>query len=216
MSRGPGRIERIVEQTLHDTDRSFTVEELAKLAYPTITDVQKKHRVAVLRAINKVAKQMLIWTFRTYTPPWRCIFTVGNNVRSYAHGLLRHSWWNAERSLDEIEKILADPEIKSVMEPGGFWWAVVEENQVEAEYNRLLKIGEAAGLIKRNEYKGIAPACGIADLPPELKEAGKWLDAARHYRLGLAKDCDTHTLLGRFEPPGTPVFEYAMKQRDAA
>jgi hypothetical protein len=63
MSRGPGKIERVVEQTLRDTDRSFLLDELAMIAYPGINRPEKKHSVAVLRAINKVADRIFVWTF---------------------------------------------------------------------------------------------------------------------------------------------------------
>jgi hypothetical protein len=59
MSRGPGRVERAIEQTFTDNpSAAFTVEELAAAAYPGLNRVEKKHRVAVLRAADKVAGRL--------------------------------------------------------------------------------------------------------------------------------------------------------------
>jgi hypothetical protein len=41
MSKGPGRIEWIVEDTLARANRSFTIEELALVAYPGINTAAK-------------------------------------------------------------------------------------------------------------------------------------------------------------------------------
>lgn len=211
MSRGAGRIERSIEQILRNADRSFTVEELARLIYPNITGVSKAHRVSILRAINNVAKRMPLGSFRTHAPPWRLIVTNGANVRSYAHGLLRYSWWNAERSLEQIEKILNDREIMSLMEPGGLWWTEVEIYKVECENDMYWKAAEAAGLLPDPSFHCMA----VSDQSPEMIDAGKQMYALRDYRWALAKDHSLHVLLGKFEPPGTPVFEYAMEHRAA-
>jgi hypothetical protein len=42
MSRGPGHVERVIEETMRNTDRSFTVEELALFVYPGINVAEKK------------------------------------------------------------------------------------------------------------------------------------------------------------------------------
>ena len=213
MSRGPGRIECIVEATMREADRSFTVEELARLAYPEIAEVGKKHRVAILRALANVEKRTPLWWFKTYTPPWRVIVTNTNSVRSFAHGLMRCSWLNAKRSLDEIENNLNDPEIKSVMEPGGFWWADVEINKAEVKYNSFLKSLEAKGLAHRD---GGCWSHAKSDEPAEMQDLGRQLSALRCYRSCLERDASLFVLLGKFEPPGTPVFQYAMKTRAEA
>jgi hypothetical protein len=203
----------MVEQTLRDTDRSFTVEELARLAYPAITDVQKKHRVSILRTLPNVEKRVPLGLLRTYAPPWRLIVTNRDNVRSYGHGLLRHSWWNAERSLDQIEEILRDREIELVMQPGGIWWTDVEIHKAEAAQNDVVKLLEAKGLVER--YRGGGWSAKTADMPAEFREISAQLVALRSYRYGLAADHDAHALLGKFEPPGTPVFEAVLSALSA-
>jgi hypothetical protein len=56
MSRGPGRIQRaIIAAFERCPKRSFTTDELVALAYPGVRRIEKKHRVAVLRAAWHVA-----------------------------------------------------------------------------------------------------------------------------------------------------------------
>ena len=58
MSRGPGRIQRaIIAAFKRYPKRSFTTDELAVLAYPGVRRIEKKHRVAVLRATWRVASR---------------------------------------------------------------------------------------------------------------------------------------------------------------
>jgi hypothetical protein len=203
----------VIEQTLRDADRSYTVEELARLAYPEITQVEKKHRVAILRTFSNVEKRAPLWFFSTYTPPWRLIVTNRNNVRSFAHGLLRHSWWNAERTLDDIEKILSDPEIQSVIEPGGFWWAEVEINKAKADIKSQMADSEDRFQLELY-WRLKKQTCYYTEKSPELENIWRELITLQAYWDFLAKeDRHLHILLGKFEPPGTPVFEYAMECR---
>ena len=59
MSHGPGRVERAVERIFTEfPDKTFSTDELATLVYPALTKVEKKHRVAVLRAADKVAARL--------------------------------------------------------------------------------------------------------------------------------------------------------------
>jgi hypothetical protein len=202
MSRGPGRIERIVEQTLVNAEQSYTIEELAFIAYSDINQVDKKHRVAVLRALANVQERSPLWWFQTFTPPWRWIITNRNSVRSYAHGLLRSSWWLApDYSLNKVEKILADPAVQSVMEPGGLWWIEVEMNKTDNECDERVK------------QLGLRFDLGVPThlIPPDLQALYDEFHDLRMYRDDLASNEYLHRLLGRFEPPGTPAFQYAME-----
>ena len=64
MTRGPGRIERAIEAVLRDADRSYSIDELAQIAYGT-AEVEKKHRVAVLRALRGVGRRVPLWHWIT-------------------------------------------------------------------------------------------------------------------------------------------------------
>jgi hypothetical protein len=58
MSRGPGRIERAIAAILDgEADNAFTTEDLCERVYSGVNRVEKKHRVAVLRAANRLVKR---------------------------------------------------------------------------------------------------------------------------------------------------------------
>lgn len=70
MSRGPGRIERAIERlVVARPDTAFLIDDLCWLIFPAIGTVERKHRVSVLRAANKVVARL---------PDWR-IGEVGKN-----------------------------------------------------------------------------------------------------------------------------------------
>ena len=55
MSRGPGRVERAILSLMRaDPDGAWTTEDLAEAAYPDAGAIEKRHRVAVLRAARRV------------------------------------------------------------------------------------------------------------------------------------------------------------------
>jgi hypothetical protein len=205
MSRGPGRIERAVETALSSANRSYSIDELAGLAYPDVGNVEKKHRVAVLRTLGNIDNRILLWLFITYERRGRYFVTNGCNVRSYAHGL--QSWWNAERSLDEIENILADDEIQAEMEPGGLWWTEVEINTMHYTINQ---IRQAANLPRIRTPKDAMEKTSSGELENTLT---RQLGDLYVHRAWLAQSYQKVRLLGRFEQPGTPVFNFAMELR---
>lgn len=62
MSRGPGRIERAIERIMDaEPDSAFTVGDLCWRVFPAIQAVERKHRVSVLRAIEKVTARSEGW-----------------------------------------------------------------------------------------------------------------------------------------------------------
>jgi hypothetical protein len=217
MSHGPGRIERIVEQTLQNADRSFTVEELAMVAFSGANRVDKKHRVSILRALDNVAGRLMLWQRTTYKPPWRLVISNLSNVRSYAHGVLRVVWWSAERSLDQIEQILADDEVQSeLLAIGTEWWTKAEIAKAEIENASYWKAAKAAGLVDQHGGLRIEEF----EAAPEMRANLKQLTTLRYYLCHLQERYDGWCLqphvLGKFEPPGSPVYEYIMKIRAKA
>jgi hypothetical protein len=57
MSKGPGRVQRKIDSILaSNLDDSFTVEELCQRVYEH-SQIQKRHRVAVIRAAKAVIKR---------------------------------------------------------------------------------------------------------------------------------------------------------------
>ncbi len=66
MSTGPGKIERAIEAAFRERpSHAFCVDELSTIVFPEIYPpgkyqgpLEKKHRVTIIRAANKVAKRM--------------------------------------------------------------------------------------------------------------------------------------------------------------
>lgn len=59
MSRGPGRIERAVRHLLESNPSgAFTLNDFVGSCYPGINRIEKKHRVSILRALNKVCDDL--------------------------------------------------------------------------------------------------------------------------------------------------------------
>jgi hypothetical protein len=191
MSRGPGKVERTIEQALQ-ADRSYSIEELALLAYLGINRVEKKHRVAVLRALGNINNRTPVHWYRAYEPRKRYFVCSGTSVHAYAHGIMRECWWNAGRSLNEIDNILSNPQIQHVMEPGGLWWTDVEIHKAEAELRKLNADQDHT----------------------EAKQLQRQIEALNAHRLNLHEGRTGHELvllLGRFEHPGSGAFEYWQK-----
>jgi hypothetical protein len=103
MSRGPGRIERAIAAILDgEADNAFTTEDLCERVYSGVNRVEKKHRVAVLRAVNKLVKR------RDNTGCMRCenlggtrVYFNIDNVMSYAMAQLKTDQFNHYRSNDD-------------------------------------------------------------------------------------------------------------------
>ena len=67
MSRGPGRIERMIEALFTSApSRTFSTDELVAAVYRGVNRIEKKHRVGVLRAADKVGKRLGHWE------KWQC------------------------------------------------------------------------------------------------------------------------------------------------
>jgi hypothetical protein len=103
MSKGAGRIERAIAAVLDgEADNAFTTEDLCDRVYSGINRVEKKHRVAVLRAANKLLKR------RDNTGCQQCgnlggtrVYFNVDNVMSYAMARLKADNFNHYRSKDD-------------------------------------------------------------------------------------------------------------------
>jgi hypothetical protein len=85
MSRGPGRVERAI-RALFDAhpDEAFVTDELCEHCYPGVT-IEKKHRVAVLRAAWNVLKHDPNWAARSdWSQGLRDVFYNRDSVASSA------------------------------------------------------------------------------------------------------------------------------------
>ena len=134
MSRGPGRIEQAIRVAFSENRNStFTVDDLAGIAYPGLNRIEKKHRVSILRAAGAASAALGWWYQCSEQPGHAVIYYNPLDVRSYATGRLRCDFLHAQEPLAAIEKLLDDPDCHGSywrhIQPGGPWWKHVEINQ---------------------------------------------------------------------------------------
>lgn len=134
MSRGPGRIERAIEAAFREHPATtFSAAELCLIAYPGINRPEKRHRVSVIRAADKVASR-LHWRYRhAERPGGENVYFNLLNVRSYTLGKLRCAWSNIP--LADLEERVDDPGTYrsewAKCQPGGVWWRHVEIHRAD-------------------------------------------------------------------------------------
>ncbi|ATQ67413.1 MULTISPECIES: hypothetical protein [Methylosinus] len=158
MSRGPGRIERAIEAAFqqHPTT-TFSAGELCLISYPGINQPEKRHRVSVIRAADKVAPR-LHWRYRhAERPGGENVYFNLLNVRSYALGKLRCT--SSYVRLADLEERVDNPDAYrsewARCQPGGVWWRHVEIHRADIagdadESSRLQE--ELKGLVLKGSY----------------------------------------------------------------
>ncbi len=177
MSRGPGRIERAIEALfVAEPGRTFSTDELVEAVYRGVNRIEKKHRVVVLRAANKVAERM-------HWAKWQCerlgqgdgwgrspslsgrgaVYVNLLDVRSYALGNLLVDHVHADKSVAEIEAML-DAENAKDIAYGGVWWFHVEEAKakllgcaVDPETQRMIDVDKEGSKQFCESLKAISP-----------------------------------------------------------
>jgi hypothetical protein len=168
VSRGPGRIERaIIEAFTANPSMTFTVDDLAAIAYPGLNRIEKKHRVAVLRAADKVAAQLWWGGRRMERPGHPVVYFNLLDHRSYVIGQIRATddWWGMGHC--EITAAIDDPASDFVavsrwrkdLQPGSPYWQHVEINR--AEHQRDHEKAEALRAELKTSLGGLAAALGI-------------------------------------------------------
>src|SRR3954471_16507234 len=134
MSRGPGKRERAIDAMfIAQPSRAFTVEALAAIAFPGVNRIEKKHRVATLRAAHNVAKRLRWKMMKGGDTGDGLTFYNPVDLRSYAEAQVRYVARSDLRrgctdSLERGLSALDDPasEWAQSMQPGGTWWEKVE------------------------------------------------------------------------------------------
>ncbi|MBS7741468.1 MULTISPECIES: hypothetical protein [unclassified Chelatococcus] len=175
MSRGPGRIEQAIAKTFEDhQEETFDVEELARIVYPGINRIEKKHRVAVLRAARKVAWRMNWSYWYQEVPSAPAVFGNLLNVRSYGLAMVRSQYRWRPTTLDQHRARVDDPKSHDSrwawIQPGGSWWLHVEINKAKANGD-----DDRAADLKRQLNRSLVPQFIRAGLrpPPEIMENAK-------------------------------------------
>jgi hypothetical protein len=138
MSRGPGRIERVISAVFDaEPSNAFTVEDLADRVFPGINRVEKKHRVTILRAADRVwRKRGEIGFYRSEMLGGTIVYFRQDSVMSYAMARMKADWLNRYRSNDprckrwwlgteeDLRAKLSNPKDRhyELVQPGGAWW----------------------------------------------------------------------------------------------
>lgn len=161
MSRGLGKVgQAIVAAFAAEPANAFLAEELIERVYPGLNRIEKKHRVAVLRAAKSLAtpEYGISW-FRGGGLGGRLVFFSKYSVLSYAMARLKGDGlykpndprlcWS--RSEDELRaKLLDGGDSQRLVVEGGHWWRHVQQwiaerdgdtetvSRMEAENDRLL------------------------------------------------------------------------------
>ena len=142
MSRGPGKIERAIEAVFAvEPDDAFATVDLCDRVYPGVNRVEKKHRVAVIRAALNVCGRTGWVCYRTEALGGTLVFYNPFDVMSYAIGrtkadFLTHYRNNDGRIFDHWRTTAEG--IRGTFEPGGkqhhwiveggAWWRHVQLN----------------------------------------------------------------------------------------
>lgn len=136
MSRGPGRVERAIEMAFEASpDAAFSVADLGPVAYPGLNRVEKRHRVAIIRAADRVAARHWWAKLISERPGGEIIYCNTLNVRSYALGRSRADFCFNNLPLEVIVRLIEAPipgdpyayrSRWDLVRPGGAWWRHVE------------------------------------------------------------------------------------------
>ena len=128
MSRGPGRIERAIHDLFDKhPEGAWTTADLCRLIYPAANRVEKKHRVAVIRAAktitDKTGDRYRDWHMWRAGVTGRTV-TLFNYTSVMSYGLARlkceTSWFN--RTEDELlEQLRPGGDHHELVIPGGSW-----------------------------------------------------------------------------------------------
>jgi hypothetical protein len=165
MSRGPGRIERAIEAAFVARPGDyFTVAALTIIAYPGLNEPQKKHRVLIIRAADKVAARLWWKGEASERLGGQIVYYNLLDVRSYTLGKLQASFLHNDLSDIALEALIEPPGEENRyygsssrwewMQPGGAWWMHVEINRArkagdDVEADRLTGVLNAGIARKR-------------------------------------------------------------------
>ena len=134
-----------------DSTAALTTADIAMPWYRiSQSEIQKKHRVAVIRAMKTVtAKNPQLRIFNGEGPEGQLIIFDSHNVTSYALARLkdecwsqyqwsRYGWWVTPKKERELRNSLrVDERHQELMKEGGSWWRHVEQHKAEDSGDRL-------------------------------------------------------------------------------
>ena len=150
MSRGPGRLERAIAHVFNsEPDNAFTTEDLCRRVYQ-VEQVEKKHRVAVLRAArNLLRRRDALSEFAGGNRGRSSVFFDCTNVMSYAMARLKCR--NGRCSDDqELRDRLAGREA-ALVASGGAWWGHVQSWVAELDARRAGDVKRLEKVLRKRE-----------------------------------------------------------------
>jgi hypothetical protein len=127
MSRGPGRIQRAVANAFADTpSAAFSVDELAQIAYPESAQIERKHRVALVRAADAAA-EAAGWSAVQARNGKGIVYFNPVDMHSYALGRIRAKLqWSKLPVAEAAASLEPGGEHHKHIQPSGAWWLHVE------------------------------------------------------------------------------------------
>jgi hypothetical protein len=143
MSKGPGRVELAIEQAFADEpDNAFSVKDLCRWVYPRRA-VEKKHRVAILRAIKGRPNTACCHTDMNFGGHrvGTAFFYTPDNVKSYAMARLKADQFSEnETDLHFCAQLRKGGSSHHLIVPGGPWHRHTEIFKAKRDGNiKLLK-----------------------------------------------------------------------------
>lgn len=129
MSKGPGRVERAIEQAFNETKGDyFTTEELFEVVYPDAFSMERKHRVAIMRAVKTVCERTGWEIMRAEIRGNAAVFIKPTDLISYATGRKKAGMeWEWSLSRQEIrDRFTPSGSDRHLIEEGGAWFRFVQ------------------------------------------------------------------------------------------
>jgi len=214
MSRGPGRIEQTIERAFTESpSATFSTDDLISLAYPGV-EIEKKHRVAVLRAADRIAA-------RLHWEKWQCerwfwgngwpnsrqgslkgrgaVYMNPADVWSYAQAKLRTHCSDGAQTQEQWDaKLGQGGDLHKHVVPGGVWWAWAEQKKAKIAGQPLSPEIQAMVDQHRKEADAFWTATKRAlSNPSESDERGKQRAEARARRKQANHDASICARCGR-------------------
>jgi hypothetical protein len=121
MSRGPGKIQRAIEAVFAaEPDNGFLLSELCERVYRGVNRIEKKHRVAVARAVRGIPE---LTCSRRETLGGELVIYKPGNVMSYAMARLKSDKFGGyERHSDprfRWREPCSEADFRAMLAPGG-------------------------------------------------------------------------------------------------
>lgn len=143
-------VQFVLDRFERDSTAALTTADIAMPWYQVSQfENQKKHRVAVIRAMKTVnAKNSQLRIYNGEGPEGQLIIFDSHNVSSYALARLKddcfsqYQWsrfaWGNRKKERELRNSLRDERHQELMKEGGSWWRHVEQYKAEDTGDRLL------------------------------------------------------------------------------